>query len=263
MVNNRMDHVFDEIKKAKGKILALYFPVGDTILNGAECEWAGTYFEGGCTVLEIGLPNENPVLDGKTVADSMERALSHANLDEIFRKIKDIREQYPQKVLQIMVYYQVIEKIGIERFADICHNCDVDGVLSPNTPGESMADLDRALNRYHIHNLRFSPFHLTKEALIDLKANASGYIFQQAVDGATGAQPTVSPTVGENIERLKGAGIETPVLAGFGISNAQQIKEALAMGADGVIVGSAVLSHIIKGDGAAFIKSLGEVTRGL
>ena len=258
---NRMDRVFEQLRQLDRKILTLYFPIGDPILKD-DCAWAERYFENGCTVLEIGLPNDDPVLDGKTVADSMARALANTGLEEVFRRIKRIRARCPDQVLQIMVYAHVIENMGLEAFAAACHECDVDGVLSPNIPPDRVAAVDAALEQYNIYNLRFSPYYVTYSALKDLKANARGYIFQQAVDGATGPQSTVSSQIGKNVRLLKESGIKTPVLAGFGISNASQVKQALSMGADGVIVGSATISHIIQGDGEAFIRSLYEATAG-
>ena len=118
--------------------------------------------------------------------------------------------------------------------------------------------LAAALEGRGLINLRFAPYQLTAEAEADLKANARGYIFQQSVDGVTGPQSTTSPQVGVNVARLKSLGITTPVVAGFGISNARQVGEMRAMGADGVIVGSAILSAILAGNGEAFIKSLRE-----
>lgn len=258
---NRMDKVFSALLSRGEKILVLYFPIGDTILNGEDCEWAGKFFQAGCTVLEIGLPNSNPVLDGKTVADSMKRALSNTDINAVFHTIRKMREMYPENILQVMVYYHVIAEIGVERFARLCSDSGVDAVLSPNIPEDMMPVIDKALREYDIHNMRFSKYQLTAEALADLRENAAGYIFQQAVDGATGEQPAVSPQVGVNVSKIKAAGIQTPVLAGFGISNAQQAREAIAMGADGVIVGSATISHIIRGDGVAFIKSLGDAVK--
>lgn len=260
-MSNRMDKVFSEVLRRGEKILVLYFPIGDTILGGDDCAWAGRYFENGCTVLEIGLPNGNPVLDGKTVADSMARALSHTGLEAVFKTIGQMRERYPDNILQVMVYHHVIRNTGLARFAQLCSENGVDGVLCPNIPEEEMPEIDAELAKYGIYNLRFSNYHITDAAVEDLKAHATGYIFQQAVDGATGAQPTVSPQIGVNVKRLKEAGIKMPVLAGFGISNAQQAREAIAMGADGVIVGSATISHIMVGDGEAFIESLGEAMK--
>lgn len=254
---NRMDRKFQQMLPLGQKILTLYFPIGDPVL-GDDCAWAEKYFENGCTVLEIGLPNDAPVLDGKTVADSMARALARTSTEQVFAQIARIRQRCPDQVLQIMVYYHVIAAMGMETFANACHACDVDGVLSPNVPPAQMPALDAALGQHGIHNLRFSPYHITDASLSDLKKNARGYIFQQAVDGATGPRETVSPQIEKNVRRIREAGIQTPVLAGFGISDADQVRQAINMGADGVIVGSATITHLLQGDAEAFIRSLRE-----
>lgn len=256
-MENRMVHRFAK-NKANGKgSLVLYFPVGDTILDN-DVAWAKRYFSNGCDVLEIGLPYEAPVLDGTTVRQSMERALSHRTLDDIFASIKSIRQACPDNVLQIMTYYGNISKYGISRFAEICHDCDVDGVLTPDAPQEKMLELDRELGKYDICNLRFSYYTLTDELIADLKQNSRGYVFQQAVNGGTGPQETVDPQVGVNLSKLREAGITTPLFAGFGINYPEQAAQILSLGAEGVIVGSATISHIAKGDGEAYIKSLSD-----
>ncbi len=255
---NRMEKTFTE-NLANGKhSLVLYFPLGDSAFD-SDLNWARRYYENGVDVLEMGLPYEDPALDGATVRASMERALARVTLEDCFASVKEIRKAFPDKVLQFMTYYGNIEKYGVERFAEICHECDVDAILTPDASLEQHAQLDAVLGKYNIFNLRFSYYNITDEALADLKANAKGYIFQQAVDGGTGARETVDPKVAENIRYLKDAGIKTPVFAGFGLNRPDQVQEVCGMGADGVIVGSAVLTHILNGTGEAYIKSLSEV----
>ncbi|MCK4255857.1 tryptophan synthase subunit alpha [candidate division WOR-3 bacterium] len=255
---NRMDRIFSQMMDEGDKILVTYFPIGDTIFNDNDIEWAGKYFESGSTLLEIGLPYEDPVMDGEVITNSMERARDNFNLDQVFDKIKEIRTHYPDNILQIMTYFENVKKYGIPKFAELCHKCDVDAVLSPNTPQDQISVMDEALEKYNIHNLRFAPYNLNQEVIKDLKENARGYIFLQAVDGATGPQENVSPQIGENVKILKEAGIINPVVAGFGISNPSQISEVVEMGADGAIVGSAIVKSIQEGNGPKFIRSLKE-----
>lgn len=252
---NRMETTFQAMAEKGERILVTYFPLCDPLIED-QVAWAGTYFENGATVLEMGLPYENPVLDGATVKRSMDRALEQHDVSDAFAVIAELRAAYPDNILQVMTYYEIIEAMGVQAFADACAKAGADAVLSPNTPAEAVPELDRALAEHGLINLRFSPYHLTPEAENDLVKHARGYIFQQAVDGATGAQPTVSPQIGVNVKRLKSLGITTPVIAGFGISNGEQVKEAVSMGADGCVVGSAILSAIEAGNGAEFIKSL-------
>lgn len=255
---NRMEKVFNE-NMAKGKgSLVLYFGLGDPAM-GSDLEGARKYVANGATVLEMGLPYEDPAMDGATVRGSMERALEKVNLEDCFASVKEIRREFPDQVLQFMTYYGNIAKYGAKRFAEICHECDVDGVLTPDATREQHTELDAELGKYNIFNLRFSFYHITEEALADLKAHAKGYIFQQAVDGGTGARETVDPKVAVNVKVLKDAGIKTPVFVGFGLDKPEQLKKVRSMGADGVIVGSSTISHILKGNCEAYIRSLSEV----
>ena len=257
MSGSRMKKIFDQMNQEGKKILVAYFPLCDPALDD-QVAWAGKYFANGATVLEMGLPYENPSLDGKTVQDSMERALEKHTVDDAFDVIRSLRAAYPDQILQVMTYYEIIDGMGVKEFARRCAESGADAVLSPNTPADRGAELDAALAEHGLFNLRFAPYHLTDAAEQDLIDHAQGYIFQQAVDGMTGPQKTTSPQAGINAKRLKSLGITTPVVAGFGISNAQQVGEMCAMGVDGVVVGSAIITAILEGRGEEFIKSLRE-----
>lgn len=253
---NRMERILQDKKQKGEKFLVGYFPLADTALAGDDVGWAKKYFDNGVTVLEMGLPYENPILDGKTVQDSMQRALQHTALDDVFGVIKGIRAQCPDNILQIMTYYGNVEKYGIAGFAKRCADCGADAVLAPDTPFDKYGEMDAELQKHGLLFLRFSFYNITPTALEDIRANARGYIFQQAVNGATGVVEGVSPQVETNIGIIKNAGVTTPVVAGFGISSAGQIQTAIGMGADGVVVGSSILAHILTGDAQAYIASL-------
>ena len=258
---NRMEKIFGEMKARGEKVNVLYFPIGDPVL-GDSVEYAKKYFENGCTVLEIGLPYEDPYMDGKTVADSMERARSAGvDLLKAFDIIKEIRKVCPDNILQPFTYMENVMKIGIPAFAEKCHEVDADAVLIPVTTVEQREELDRELGKYGIINLRFKPYNMSEEDIEDCVNNARGYIFSQAVDGATGARETVDPHIAENVKTLKEAGVKALVVPGFGISDAKQAKEVLDMDADGFVIGSATLKHIENGDGVEFIRSVYEVCK--
>jgi tryptophan synthase alpha chain len=252
---NRMEKIFNQMLSKGEKILVSYFPLCDSALAD-QVEWAKKYFRNGTTVLEMGLPYENPCLDGTVVRDSMKRALKEHDVNDAFNTISKLREACPENILQVMTYFEIVDQMGVKKFAKRCYESGADAVLSPNAPGERMAELDGALKEYDLIDLRFAPFNLTEEAISDLEKNAKGYIFQQAVNGVTGTQKTTSKQVGVNVKILKDRGIKTPVVAGFGISNSQQAHEMIEMGSDGVIVGSAILSAILEGKGEEFIGQL-------
>lgn len=254
---NNMRQVFKRMMENGEKILVCYYPLCDTALED-QVQWAKDYFEAGCTVLEMGIPYKDPCLDGKTVRDSMERALKEHTMDDAFEVIKKIHAECPDNVLEIMTYYENVQQLGMEEFARRAKECGVDAILAPNMPIEDLHKADEIFGKYDIINLRFAYYNITEEQLDDLKANGDGFIFVQAVNGATGPQATVDPHVGENTALLKAEGITTPCIGGFGISNPDQVYEMKNMGVDGCVIGSSVISAILKGNGKEYIHSLRE-----
>lgn len=252
---SRMKAAFEAMQKKGEKILVSYFPIGDSYVADT-VEWANRFFDNGTTVLEMGLPYEDPRMDGPVVRESMERATARTNLAEVFEAIAAIRKNRPEALLQVMTYVENIEKFGAVAFAQMCADAGVDAVLAPNASPEQMRALDETLGARSIDNLRFVPFHLNEDVIRDLQAHASGYVYLQAVDGPTGSGGEASPQVGENIRTLRAAGISVPLIPGFGISTAEHVRAYTGMGADGVIVGSAIIKQIIAGTGEAYIAGL-------
>ena len=251
-----MRTVFKQMMEKGEKILVCYYPLCDPLLDN-QVEWAGKYFEAGTTVLEMGLPYEDPCFDGKTVRDSMERALKEHNLDDAFETVRQIHEKYPDKVLEIMTYYENVAALGVEEFARRSKEVGADSVLAPNATFDQLKEMDEVFKKYDLINLRFAYYNITDEQLEDLKT-CDGFIFVQAVNGATGPQKIVDKHVGENVKLLKEAGIKIPCIGGFGISNPDQVYEMIQMGTDGCVIGSSVLSAIADGHGFEYIKSLRE-----
>ena len=257
---NRMEQVFPAMLERGRKILVSYFPIGDPCVADP-VDWAGRFLENGTTVLELGLPYEAPVLDGEVVRASMERALQHTDLEHIFLDISEIRHAFPNAILQVMTYAETVLRFGGEQFAEICRGIGVDAVLSANESPALRAELDRSLGALGIDHLRFIPYHMNDSHILDLKKHGSGYAYLQAVDGATGSSTAITSQIGGNIRLLRQSGVSLPLIPGFGISTPEHVKAYLAMGADGVIVGSAIIRHILDGTGERYIKSLSDALR--
>lgn len=257
---NRMNRTLGQMLSRGEKILVSYFPIGDPCVADA-VDWAGRFLKNGTTVLELGLPYEDPVLDGTVVKESMMRALECTDLKGVFEDIAAIRQAYPEALLQVMTYVENVLKYGYESFADLCARCGVDAVLTANADPQQMAELDEALAVHDICNLRFIPYHMTDSHVADLRQHIGGYVYLQAVDGATGSAAAITDQIEKNVCRLRNAGVTAPLIPGFGISTPEHIRSYLSMGADGVIVGSAIIKHLLDGTGEVYIRSLADALR--
>lgn len=242
----RFDIRMREMLQNGRKILICYLPLGDPAL-GDRVERAKQLIELGADVLELGIPYRDPVLDGRVVADSMHRALEQGGVDHAYRDIADIRSALPHANLQAMTYWEHIEEIGVTSFADRLARAGADAALSPNTPVTQAPALRDALEENGLVSLDFVPYESNEDELARYAQEAKGYAFLQAVNGKTGAAHGASEHVGDTIATLKRHGASIPLCAGFGISRHEDAARYIEMGADGIIIGSAVVSAMLEG----------------
>lgn len=254
MRSHMEDALLTKMHAGRG-ILVGYLPLGDPAM-GDLVSRAGSFLEAGVDVLELGVPCERPVLDGAVVRGSMQRALERTSAECALASVARLASAYPGSCLQVMTYFEVIARMGVERFAEACAQSGVGGVLSPDAPSGEVPALDAALECRGVLSLRFAPYRLGDEDAKRLAREARGYVFLQSVDGKTGPQRGVSPRVRENVGRLRDAGVAAPVCAGFGVSSPEQVAELSAMGADGVIVGSSIIESVLAGRSTEYIRSL-------
>lgn len=91
-----------------------------------------------------------------------------------------------------------------------------------------------------------------------------GFLYLVSVTGVTGARSEVSARVQQLITDIKGK-TELPVCVGFGVSDGSQAAQLKGWGADGVIVGSALVKQLGQAEspseGISNMKALAEELR--
>lgn len=232
------------LKKSMNRenLLILYFPLDDPIVK-SPYDLLDVYIRHGVRIIEIALPVENPVLDGKVIRDSMARVLSNTTQKEFFEDIKSISRKYPGLKIQLMAYYDQIRKITIEKFVELVVDAGISYVLSPDAAVEQQLELESAFRSCNIPVIQIAPCILEEKDL-KLLSHSKGYIFQRSANGKTGESHAFSDELGRNIKLLRDNNILLPVVLAFGISDKYQIESAMSMGFDGVVIGSALFSHI-------------------
>ncbi len=240
----------------KKNLLILYFPLDDPAVSDP-FELLEIYKQHGTSVIEIALPTENPILDGKTIRDSMARVLQFKTLEEYFEDIGKVSAKYPKLKIQLMAYYHLIEKFSIEKFAEKVKKCGVSYVLSPDAEPEKIKEMEMVLCPLGISVIRIAPCILRQEE-VKLFRNSKGYIFQRTSNGKTGETHEFSGSLQENTKLLRENGINTPVVYAFGISEKKQVVQAMKMGADGVVIGSALFSYISDGTVHEYLSNFDE-----
>ncbi|MEA3343175.1 MAG: tryptophan synthase subunit alpha [archaeon] len=199
--------------------------------------------DSGADMLELGFPYSDPIADGPTIQLADKRALdAGATTNRAFRLIKEIRN-YSSIPISLLVYSNLIYKRGIEKFYKDAEQSGVDGVLVADIPFEESEEYTQAAKKHNISPVFLVAQTTTLRRLKQILKCAGGYLYLVSVLGVTGKRTTVEDATIELIKRTK---METniPLAVGFGVSSPEHVKTLVSSGADGAIVGSAIIQII-------------------
>lgn len=261
---NRIDAVFNDLRKSQGKAVIPYVTCGYPSLDFTK-ELISVLAEAGADLIEIGVSYSDPVADGPTIQKASARALTAGiTLDKIFRLVEEIRGKC-QVPLIMMTYYNPIYVTGVENFIKKAAAAGVDGLIIPDLPVEEAGHLSEVAERSGLRTIFLVAPTSTSERIEKIAGISRGFIYCVSVTGVTGARKEVSEGLEDFLKRIR-LSTELPLAVGFGISGPETARQA-AEYADGVIVGSALIQKIEENvagedyskalqEAAAFIKEL-------
>ncbi len=225
-----------------------YLPLGFPTLEVSR-QLIRTVAEAGADVIELGIPFSDPLADGPVIQRATHLALQNGmTTAKCLEMVREARESNVTIPLVMMGYYNPILRFGIEKFARAVKDAGADGIIVPDLPPEEAGALDAAC-RAHELDLIFLAAPTSTQARLRLIGEATrGFVYLVSVTGVTGARDQVAVDLGEFVARVR-AVTTKPVCVGFGIASAESAKIVAQM-ADGVIVGSALVSRIEENGGA-------------
>ncbi|GAB4320234.1 MAG: tryptophan synthase subunit alpha [Promethearchaeota archaeon] len=202
-------------------------------------------------ILEVGIPFSDPLADGPTIQAANQRAFaSGVNTDVAFDLISKVRS-ITDKPIVILTYFNVVlnrrgnPATGVDRFFYDMRRSGADGVIIADLPVEEVGFVAEAARREG-RDLVFLVSPLTSsDRAVRIMAHASGYLYLVSLLGVTGARDSLSRVVFECLKRLSSFKV-LPVAVGFGISKPEHVEAVASAGADGVIVGSAIVDLVAR-----------------
>lgn len=207
-----------------------------------------------CDVVEIGVPFSDPMADGSTIQRASFAALGNGVtlqwiLDELLAGPKRTAPAL------LMSYLNPLLAFGLGRLPSAAAAAGVSGFIVPDLPFEESADLKSALDREGLALVQMVTPVTPPARLEMLCAAAQGFVYAVTMTGTTGKSAEVPDSVLEYMDRVKRCS-PVPVCAGFGIRSRAQV-ERFGSHVDGVVVGSALVEALERGDDvAAFLRSL-------
>lgn len=218
--------------------------------------------DAGADVLELGVPFSDPLADGPTIQrssfSSIERGVDLAWTLDLLARFSAERAT----PVVVFSYLNPILDYGVDRFLADAHAGGARGVLITDLPAGADPEMERRITDSPLDLIRLAAPTTSDARVREIAAASAGFLYYVSRTGVTGARAELSGGLAGEVERLKAA-TSLPIAVGFGVSTPDQAR-AVALLADGVVVGSAVVDLLEReGIGAAeeLVRRLAEAVR--
>lgn len=239
-----MSSLHDAFARAKAEdraALIAYIPAGFPTVSVCN-DIIRAIVDGGADIVEVGWPYSDPLMDGPTIQEAVERALTNgAHAVDVLNSVTAVAEA--GAVPLIMSYWNPIERYGVERFTTEFKAAGGVGVITPDlTPEEAEAWI-AATDATGVDRIFLVAPSSTDRRLSIVTDATSGFVYAASLMGVTGTRTSVSNHAEVLVARTREV-TDLPIAVGLGVSTPEQAAE-VAKFADGVIVGSAFVKAVL------------------
>src|SRR6478672_10742972 len=241
-MTTRIDRRFAELKTEGRAALVTFLTAGDPDPE-TSLALVRALPTAGADVIELGMPFTDPMADGPAIQLSSQRALkSGQTLRKTLDMVRAFRRANNDVPMVLMGYYNPIYIYRVDRFLRDAKDAGVDGLIVVDLPPEEDEELCLPALQAGLNFIRLATPTTDERRLPAVLANTSGFIYYVSITGITGTAAPNSARTAEAVARIKRHS-RLPVAVGFGVRTADQAA-TIARGADGVVVGSALVSAV-------------------
>jgi tryptophan synthase alpha chain len=256
-MTTRIDRRFAQLKAEGRAALVTFLTAGDPD-PATSLALLRAIPAAGADVVELGMPFTDPMADGPAIQLSSQRALKAGQtLKNTLEMVRAFRQGDDETPLVLMGYYNPIYIYGVDRFLRDAKSAGVDGLIVVDLPPEEDEELCLPALKAGVNFIRLATPTTDDKRLPAVLANTSGFVYYVSITGITGAATPDPAKVAAAVARIK-RHTKLPVAVGFGVRTAEQAA-VIAAGADGVVVGSALVNALkasLDGDDKATAKTV-------
>ena len=236
---NRINQTLNQDKKLLSIYFTAGFPkLGDTVPILEQLQ------EADVDMIELGLPFSDPLADGPTIQESSTQALRNGmTTDKLFTQLEGIRDRIHVPMI-VMGYFNPMMQYGVECFCKRCQEVGIDGLIIPDLPADVYHEQYQSLfQQYGLLNMFLITPQSPEERIRYIDQVSEGFIYMVSSAATTGAQGSFGDTQQHYFQRIADMKLQSKLLVGFGISNAETYQAAVAH-SQGAIIGSAFIKHL-------------------
>jgi tryptophan synthase alpha chain len=261
-MTTRIDRRFADLEREGRAALVTFTMAGDPDTK-TSLEILKALPKAGADVIELGMPFTDPMADGPAIQAGGLRALNAGqDMIKTLGMIRAFRKGDNATPIVLMGYYNPIYIYGVTKFLADAKSAGVDGLIVVDLPPEEDEELCLPALKAGLNFIRLATPTTDDKRLPAVLANTSGFVYYVSITGITGSAAPDADKVHAAVTRIK-RHTKLPVAVGFGVRTAKQAR-AIAAGAEGVVVGSALVNAVedsLDKKGRATSRTVKAVTR--
>jgi tryptophan synthase alpha chain len=241
-MTTRIDKRFAALKN-EGRVALVTFTMAGDPDTETSLAIAKALPRAGADVLELGMPFTDPMADGPAIQAAGQRALKAGQrMTKTLQMVSEFRKGDDATPIVLMGYYNPIYIYGVDKFLADAKAAGVDGLIVVDLPPEEDEELCLPSLKARLNFIRLATPTTDDKRLSTVLTNTSGFVYYVSITGITGSAIPDPAKVIAAVARIK-RHTALPVAVGFGVKNAESAR-AIAEGADGVVVGSALVEAL-------------------
>lgn len=216
----------------------------------------------GADLIELGVPYSDPLADGPVIQAAATRALAQGvKLQDVIEMVAQVSPELTAPIV-LFTYYNPILNLGIREFLTTIAAAGVKGLVVPDLPLEEAEELLVPAAEIGIEVVLLVAPTSSQERIEAIAAKSQGFIYLVSVTGVTGVRSGLEDRVGDILANIRQI-TDKPIAIGFGISAPEHAQQVKAWGADGVIVGSAMVNRLAEGTPAQGLEAIEQFCQSL
>ena len=233
---------FEQVRQANRLALMPFLMAGDPDLE-TTAQVLLALEEAGADMVELGMPYSDPLADGPVIQAAATRALDAGTTPgSVLEMLKALKGRLSIPVI-LFTYSNPLLNVGMERFCQQAAESGAAGLVVPDLPLEEAERLSPLAEANGLDLVLLVAPTTPEERMTRIGRSSRGFTYLVSVTGVTGERAQMETRVEGLVQKLKQSSA-VPVAVGFGISGAEQVRQVRNWGADGAIVGSALVKRM-------------------
>ncbi len=211
----------------------------------------------GADFIELGIPYSDPLADGPIIQLSASRSLkSGTSLSKVLDLLKTLKDKINVPII-LFTYFNPLLSFGFNRFCQEASKVGAAGLIIPDLPLEEISEFSKIASDYELDLVLLIAPTTPLDRMRNISNTTKGFTYLVSVTGVTGERNNLENRVENLISNLKEISSK-PVAVGFGISAPEHVKKVRRWGADGVIIGSALVKRISESEDDKVVSNVGD-----